>query len=166
MDESTAVKVKYLDASVIVKLFLDENGSKRFRDYFFNSTNYCTTFMTFYEAMNVLKRNLFKTNTGKYYTAVEELAILGWSGKIEVESVELNNINVFKEVRDLSISYNLDVADAIQIYAILNSKYSFFIRESASVLLTADKELELAATAKGIRVWNCINNERPDWLED
>ena len=171
MDDSkskcTIVKVKYLDASAIAKLFLDEDGSSRFRKYFFGSTNYCTTFMTFYEAMNVLKIRLFKmSNKDKYYKAIEELAIHGWGGKIEVESIELNEINVYKEVSKLSVAHDLDVADAIQIYAILKGKYRYFGRESASILITADKNLETAAKANGIRVWNCIKDERPEWLDN
>jgi predicted nucleic acid-binding protein len=162
-----AIKVKYLDASAIVKLFLDEDGSKAFREYFFSHTNYCTTRMTFYEAMSVLKSRLFKNSTkSKYYQAMEELAIHGWGGKIEIESIELNDMDVFKEVSKLSMAYDLDVADAIQIYSILKGKYRRLINESSSVLITADDKLEYAAKTNGIRVWNCRNNVRPDWLDN
>jgi predicted nucleic acid-binding protein len=163
----TAIKVKYLDASAMVKLFLNEDGSKVFSEYFFHHTNYCTTRMTFYEAMNVLKSRLFKNcNKNKYYQAVEELAIHGWGGKIEIESIELDNLEVFKEVSKLSMAYDLDVADAIQIYSILGGKYCRLINESSSVLITADDKLEVAAKTNGIRVWNCRNNARPDWLDN
>ena len=56
------IKVKYLDASALVKLYLDEEGSNYFRDYFYKNTNFCTVQMTFYEALNVLKARLIKIN--------------------------------------------------------------------------------------------------------
>lgn len=163
--KETFVKVKYLDASVIAKLFLDEEGSSKFRDYFYNDTNYCTTFMTYYETMSVLKSRLFRgSNKDVYYHAIEKLAIHGWGGKIELESIELNDINIFKNINSLSMRYNLDVADAIQIYAILNGKYRFLAHEGASVLITADSNLAGAARTNNIRVWNVIKEERPEWL--
>jgi uncharacterized protein with PIN domain len=58
--KSIAVKVKYLDTSAIVKLFLDEDGSNNIRAYYNSHTNFCCAEMTFYEAMNVLKSRLFK----------------------------------------------------------------------------------------------------------
>lgn len=50
-----------------------------------------------------------------------------------------------EKVSNLSVENDLDKADAIQIYAILKGKYSHFIQESASVLITADEQQELAA---------------------
>jgi len=166
--ESISIKVKYLDASAMVKLYLlDEPGSKDFRDYFNSHINYCTTRMTFYETMNVLKRRLFNKNTkDKYFQSVEDLAIHGWGGKIEIESIELDNLNIFKEVSKISMDYNLDMADSIQIYSILKGKYRYLIKESSSILITADDNLELAAKTNGIRVWNCRKNAKPAWLDN
>ncbi len=162
-----AIKVKYLDAAAMLKLYLDEDGSKEFREYFFSHTNYCTTRMTFYETMNVLKSRLFKNpNKDKYHQAVKNLVIHGWGGKIEIEAIELDNLDVFNEISNLSITYDLDVADAIQIYSILKGKYCRLVKESSSVLITADDKLERAAKTNGIRVWNCRNNTKPDWLDN
>ena len=127
MNESIAIKVKYLDTSAIVKLYLDEDGSTHFRKYFHSHTNFCTTIMTFYEAMNILKSRLHKKeNQEKYYEAVTDLAIHGWGGKIEIESIDLNRMDTFKQVSSLAMDNNLDIADAIQIHAILKGKYSHF----------------------------------------
>jgi len=166
MADSVGIKIKYLDTSSIVKLYLEEEGSSYFRDYFNNHTNFCTALMTFYEAMNVLKSKLFKKNEKKYYVAVTDLAIHGWGGKIEIEPIDLNSMEIFKEVSNLSIENNLDIADAIQIYAILKGKYSHFTRDSASVLITADEPQELAAIKNRIRVWNCRKGSKPDWLDN
>jgi len=166
MADSIGIKIKYLDTSSIVKLYLEEEGSSYFRDYFNNHTNICTSLMTFYEAMNVLKSKLFKKNEKKYYEAVTDLAIIGWGGKIEIEPIDLNSMEIFKEVSNLSVENNLDIADAIQIYAILKGKYSHFTRDSASVLITADEPQELAAIKNGIRVWNCRKGPKPEWLDN
>jgi hypothetical protein len=145
-------------------LYLEEEGSSRFRDYFNNHTNFCTALMTFYEAMNVLKSRLFKKENGKrYYEAVTGLTIHGWGGRIELEPIDLNSMEIFKEVSNLSVENNLDIADAIQIYAILKGKYSHFVQDSASVLITGDEPQELAAIKYGIRVWNCRKASKPEW---
>ena len=101
---------------------------------------------------------------------MEKVAIWGWGGlsgtaeKIEIEPIELNNLDIFKKVSKLSMDYDLDVADAIQIYSILEGKYRHLTKESSSVLITADDKLERAAKINGIRVWNCGKNAKPDWL--
>ena len=166
MGESIDIKIKYLDTSSIVKLYLEEEGSPYFRDYFNNHTNLCTALMTFYEAMNVLKSKLIKKNKKKYYEAVTDLAIHGWGGKIQLETIDLSSMEIFKEVSNLSVEHNLDIADAIQIYAILKGKYSHFTRDSASVLITADEPQERAAIKNGIRVWNCRKVPKPEWLNN
>lgn len=165
MSNSRSVKVKYLDTSAIVKLYLDEDGSSNFREYFHSHTNFCTAIMTFYESMNVLKSRLFNgQNAKKYHDAVEDLAIHGWGGKIEIEPVALDKIEIFKDVSKISIENNLDIADAVQIYAILKGKYSFLARDSSSILITADEGQELKATRLGIRVWNCRKESAPEWM--
>jgi predicted nucleic acid-binding protein len=155
MAYSIGIKVKYLDTSSIVKLYLD------------NHTNFCTALMTFYEAMNVLKSRLFKKeNVKRYHEAATCLAIHGWGGRIEIEPIDLNSMEIFKEVSDLSAKNNLDIADAIQIYAILKGKYSHFVQDSASILITGDEPQELTAIKYGIRVWNCRKASKPEWLDN
>ncbi len=171
MVDSIGIRIKYLDTSSIVKLYLEEEGSSYFRDYFNNHTNFCTALMTFYEAMNVLKSKLFKKDQKKYYEAVTDLAIHGWGihgcgGKIGIEPIDLNSMEIFKEVSNLSVENNLDIADAIQIYAILKGKYSHFTRDSASALITADEPQELAAIKNRIPVWNCRKGSKPEWLDN
>jgi hypothetical protein len=94
---------------------------------------------------------------------VTDLTIHGWGGRIELEPVDLNSMEIFKEVSNLSVENNLDIADAIQIYAILKGKYSHFVQDSASVLITGDEPQELVAIKYGIRVWNCRKASKPEW---
>ena len=167
MEDSIGIKIKYLDTSSIAKLYLEEDGSTRFRTYFGSSTNFCTALMTFYETMNVLKSRLFsRSDKDRYYEAVEDLAIQGWGGKIELELIDLSKREVFKDVSKLASHNSLDVADAVQIYAILKGKYGHWCQDSASVLITADEQQECTAVKYGIRVWNCRKTERPEWLDN
>jgi len=170
--KSIAVKVKCLDTSAIVKLFLDEDGSDNVRAYYNSHTNFCCAEMTFYEAMNVLKSRLFKgEKKDQYFENIKELRIMGWGwftgkGKLEIETIQLNNVDVFKEVFDCAMKYDIDIADAIQIYAILRGKYSVLAGDSMTVLITADEKLEKAAMENNIRVWNCRKGNKPDWLDN
>lgn len=163
---SIGVKVKYFDTSAIVKLFVNEVGSGHINDYYINNCNFCCTEMTFYEAFNVLKTKLFKKDSmEKYFKCVDDLAIMGWGGKLEIETITMHDYSVFKEVNAIAIKYKIDVADAIQIYAIVKGKYSFFAADSKTILITADKRLEKAGKDNNIRVWNC-EKDRPDWLDN
>jgi predicted nucleic acid-binding protein len=167
MEDSIGIKFKYLDTSSIAKLYLEEEGSSLFRSYFYNHTSFCTAHMTFYEAMNVLKSRLFKKDCkDKYYHAVTDLAMHGWGGKIELETVDLSKKEVFIGVSKLASENELDVADAVQLYAILKGKYSQCCDDSGPVLITGDKPQELTARKYGIRVWNCRTSEKPEWLDN
>lgn len=165
MENFNGIKIKYLDTSSIVKLYLEEDGSSRFRTYFGTHTNFCTVQMTFYETMNVLKSRLLKKNKNMYYEAVDGLAIQGWGGKIELEFIDLSKREIFKKVSKLASENDLDVADAVQIYAILTGKYAHWRQDSASVLITADDQQECIAEKYSIRVWNCRTTEKPKWLD-
>ena len=165
MTESTSVKVKYLDTSSIVKLYIEENASHIFRDFFNSEVSFSTTSMTFYESMNVLKTKLFKNGRKDiYHQAIEKLSIQGWGGKIEIETIDLTNRDIFLKVSKIAIDNNLDIADAIQIHAILEGKYARLTAESSSVLITADRKQENAAISNGIRVWNIERQAIPEWL--
>jgi predicted nucleic acid-binding protein len=165
------VKTTYLDTSAIVMLYLEEPGSKNLQDYFLQNTNFCCTAMTFYEALNVLKRKLFKKDKGKYFKCVEDLEIRAWGASnpvgrtiIEIEEMQMNYINIFRKVNDIAIKYHIDIGDAVQIFAIMEGRYKHLAGQSASVLITADDGLEKAALDNHIRVWNCKKQNKPGWL--
>jgi len=166
-----AVKVKFLDTSALIKLFLDEQGSDRLKDYYNNHVSFCCTEMTFYEAMNVLKSRLFKSNKkNQYFESIKKLKIMGWGvtkrGKLEIEKIHITEHSIFKEVYYIAMKYDIDLADAIQLYAISNGRYWRLTGESKTVLITADEGLERAAQDNNIRVWNCRKDNKPDWLDD
>jgi predicted nucleic acid-binding protein len=163
----TSISVKYLDTCAIVKLFVKEEGCDRFREYFYHSTNFCMTLMTFYESLNVIKRKLFSTKTLVEYSKVlEELTILGWGGRIELEDIKIYDIDVFKKIIIYSSKFGIDIGDSVQLYAILNGKYSYLVNDSSSVLITADENLSKGAKENKIRVWNILKEDKPEWLDN
>ena len=78
-----------------------------------------------------------------------------------IEEIELNNYKIFSKVSEMIRKYNIDYADAIQIYAILNGKYNYDRLES-SLLITSDKGMVKAAEYNNIRVWNCEESTKPE----
>lgn len=165
MNDIDSVKIKYLDTSSIVKLYLEENSSEKFREYFGANCNYCTTLMTFHESLNVLKARLFNGSSKEnYYKSIENLVIKGWGGKIEIENIDITDRKVYIEVVKIAVKYNIDIADAIQLYAIIYGKYKRFCGSSSSILITADSKQQTAAENLKIRVWNIENQLKPNWL--
>ena len=67
-----------------------------------------------------------------------------------IEEIELNNYKIFSKVSEMIRKYNIDYADAIQFYAILNGKYNYDRLES-SLLITSDKGMVKAAEYNNIK---------------
>jgi predicted nucleic acid-binding protein len=53
------IRIHYLDASAIVKLFIAEEGSDRLQKYFSEESNFYTTSLCFAEALGALKSSAF-----------------------------------------------------------------------------------------------------------
>jgi len=155
----------YLDASAFVKLALDEPGSHSIRDYFNNTPNACITLVSFIEALGVLKRHWSKRcNDPDYHRAVEHLVQWVYGGKPEMDNISLATPTAFNDVRNIAMKHNLDFADALQLFVILNGKYSPFIGGSKTCFITADKKLAAAARSYGIKTWHCSDNGNPQWV--
>ena len=175
---SGGIKVKYLDASALVKLVIDEDNCQPLREFFNSNTNFFTTWLCLAEALGVLKSKWVgnqskdiatKIKTDKYFESTRHL-IIDWRRCIESHDLELVDPSVPLKVERIAKNYNLDYSDALQLVTIKSGKYSGIayesgpnVYESALVLITADKNLASAATAEGIRVWNCTAGPAPEW---
>ncbi len=165
MSVDHSVKVRYLDASALVKLVVEEGDSQPVRDFFNANPSFCTTSLCLAEAFGVLKgkwaRN--KIETDEYFAATRRLIIDAWGKRIEIDDVGIVNPPVHAEVEQMARKHGLDLSDALQLVTILRGRYSVLARNSATVLITADGKLATAASSEGIRVWNCILSPPPIW---
>ena len=178
MRTSGGLKIKYLDASALVKLYVDENGSQDLRNFFYSDTNFHTTWLCLAEALGCLKSKWIgpqsknvatKIDTETYFEATLKL-VINWRMRIEMDGLELVVPSVPIRVEDMARKYKLDYSDALQLISIKTGKYSKLayesspgVYESALVFITGDKPLESAANSEGIRVWNCTAGPAPEW---
>lgn len=169
------VKVRYLDASVLIKLVVDENDSAIIRGFFRNNVNFCTTSLCLAEALGRIKGIWKKGTDNRPKLTMEEYLVstrnlLGYThtlsiphGKIEIDENILSDAATHLKVEQIASNNQLDLSDALQLYTIKHGKYSHMGPESASILITADVPLAIAARAMDIRVWNCSKEPAPDW---
>lgn len=169
------VKVRYIDASALIKLVVDENDSANFRKFFLSNVNFCTTSLCLSEALGRIK-GMWKKGKGdcKKLTIDQYLVstrnLLGYThtiskphGKIEIDENILSDAATHLKVEEIARQNKLDLSDALQLYTIKHGKYSHLGPESASILITADAPLATAARTMGIRAWNCSIESVPEW---
>ncbi len=170
MSQSQSVKVKYLDASALIKLVVNEHDSSLIREYFSNNTNFCTTSFCLTEALGRIKGLWTKGKKGgvkltidQYFNATRTLIIDTWGEHIKIDELELYNPSIHTDVENMARKYKIDLSDALQLITIKKGRYSVLASDSKSILITADGPLANAAETEGIRVWNCIKEPVPTW---
>lgn len=159
------VKTRYLDASALVKLVINEVDHAPVRLFFQSNVNFCATSLCLAEALGVVKAKWTygRISEEEYFGATRELVINAWGGKIEINNVDLFSPEGLAPVEALGRKHTLDLSDALQLHTILRGTYSVLGPHSASVLVTADARLAKAAKEEGIRAWNCIAEPPPSW---
>ena len=175
MPKSRMRKVRYIDASALIKLVIDEDDCAIIREFFLNNVNFCTTSLCMSEALSRIKGLWKKGKAGQAKLTMEQYLVstrnlLGNThtlrkahGKIEIDENILSDSSTHLKVEEIARSNKLDLSDALQLYTIKNGKYSHLGPESASILITADKKLATAAGDIGIRAWNCSKKSAPEW---
>jgi len=158
-------KARYLDASALVKLVVDEGDHEPVRTFFSSNTNFFATSLCLAEALGVIKAKWShgRITEDQYFSGTRQLVINAWGKKIEVEDIGLFSPRGLAAVEALAIKYKLDLSDALQLETILRGKHSHMGPNSAPVLVTADTKLAKAACTEGIRAWNCIAEPLPIW---
>jgi predicted nucleic acid-binding protein len=166
--EAGDVRINYLDASVIVKLFVEELGSDRVRKFVEAEASVAlTTGVCFAEALGVLSR-VFKKgriDEAKYLKAQNDLLSRLRGKAIEICDVDVAGLEVVTEVENLISHYNksknrrLDLSDAFQLVTIRRVLKG--VNRSAFLLITADRYLAQVAKDEDIIVWDVLKDERP-----
>lgn len=158
-------KARYLDASAIVRLYAE--GDEQLQEFFnSNPKPFYTTPLCFAEALSVIKRKWDKKqiDTDKYYSITRKLVIDCWLREhIDLEDIGFDDPIMLYRVQKMAKKYNLDLSDALQLITLKQGQFSSSGPNSASVLITADKDLASAAQSEGIRVWNCTTYPAPEW---
>ncbi len=156
------VKIHYLDASSLVKLFVDEEGAHPVREYFNRESGFRVTSLCFAETLGVLKSKFFyqKTITEEnYLCACDELMTSASAETLLIVEVPISD--TFSEVENLVRKYTIDVSDAFQIVTIKRDYFSQF-SETQPILITADEALANATRREGLRVWDCLREPPPE----
>jgi predicted nucleic acid-binding protein len=155
----------YLDASALVRLVVEEPGANDVRQYFTSNSGACTTLVSFVEALGVLKRKWQGNwHDSNYHKAVEDILILVYGGKLDIDDTSLSNPAIFKEVAKFSKSHNLDFADALQLFAMKKGKYSPFTAGSRTRFVSADGDLVRSARSNKVLTWECSKDGPPHWV--
>ena len=161
-------RMHYLDASVLVKLLVKEEGSDVVEEYMSReyTSAFKTTSLCFGEALGVLKLKYVSKkrhdhiDQETYLTAVDELRAYLENGRIELVDVGISDSGVFAKVEETARRHALDISDAYQIVSIQEDYFSKF-SDAKPILITADNELAKAALKENLRVWDCIREKAP-----
>jgi predicted nucleic acid-binding protein len=162
MDDLEYGTIYFVDASALIKLFLEEKGSGELRQFVAQCGVIYTTALCFGEALGVLKRKRFvekSLSQDQYIRVSNNLRAHVTSNVIKfVKGGDLNNLHIFFEAADLSDLHEIDLSDALQIVLVRRSKVV------GATLISADKRLVEAARKSGVLAWNCETEPAPALL--
>jgi len=157
-------RASLFDASALVKVFSQEPGTEIVRPYFDSESTKYTTPFCFYEALNVLKGKwLYKNQLTKdeYLSAAYRLSIWFGASSRKVKDIEFTEPMTFAKAKNLVESTSLDLSDCFQILSIKDGYFSPLCNDSATILVTADKNLSIAARDESLRVWYLMEEPAP-----
>ncbi|GAB2896106.1 hypothetical protein GCM10027046_26870 [Uliginosibacterium flavum] len=154
------IRTHYLDASAIVKYFVDEDGSQVLREYVNKHPVFSTTSVCFAETLGAFKIKYLRKELSQenYFAACEELMGHIRERSLQIDDIGISKRDVFNEVEDLAKKYDLDVSDSFQLVTLRRGAFSRYTGDSKPILITADKKLARAANAEGFRVWDCLRD--------
>lgn len=159
----TVIRTHYLDASAIIKLLIDEDGSAAVHSYLDSHATRVTTPLCFAETLGVLKAKQVHGHISReqYLAACEELMAHIRGQTITIEDVGFTERAMFDEVEILCQKHALDLSDACQLLTLRSGQLSSLEGDSRPILVTADKKLAAAARNEGLRAWDCMHEAAP-----
>lgn len=124
---STAVRANFFDASALVKLHVQEEGSHIIRPYFNGQPTKYTTPFCHYEALNVLKvKWLYRREIAKEQYLDAALRLTAWFGSMSrgIKGIDFTEPKTFQDARRLVDKTSLDLSDAFQILSVKTGYFS------------------------------------------
>jgi predicted nucleic acid-binding protein len=161
---NTAARANCFDASALLKLYVQEDGSDKLRKYWNREPTKFTTSLCFYEALTLLKvchfyRKVLDVDAYKRST----LDLCAWYGAVSESIPELNFLSpeVFFAAQRTAEEHKIDLSDAFQIHTLKEGFFSHLSADSKTILVSADRDLVKAARAEGLRVWSILDESAP-----
>jgi len=161
-------KTHYLDASALVKLVADdpdeEPGREALRKYYSENrdsvyaTSYCVTETLSAFKIKFLKHRITEDQYIKYVLEFRRLYI---GVNLRVEDVPILSQVVTTEAERLIKKHKIDFLDCFQIITMMRGRFAMLGPNSQSILITADRDLAMAARAEGAKVWECTTEAAP-----
>ena len=161
---SDAVRANCFDASALLKLYVQEDGSDILRAYWNREPTKFTTSLCFYEALTLLKVcHFYRGRIGSAEYKKATLDLCAWYGAVSKKIPEPNFLSpeVFSAAQRTAETHGLDLSDAFQIHSVKEGFFSKMSEDSKTILVTADRGLAKAARAEGLRVWNIMEEPAP-----
>ena len=159
-----SARADFFDASALAKVYADEPYSAIVRQYFNSRSTKYTTPFCFYEAMNVLKGKWkYREQLTKSQYLEAAFRLTAWYGASSSRIKDLNFTEpiTFANAKAIAERTGLDLSDAFQILSVKTGYFSVLVNESSTVLVTADKELALAASSEGLQTWSVTEEPPP-----
>ncbi|MFC1694470.1 type II toxin-antitoxin system VapC family toxin [Candidatus Latescibacterota bacterium] len=160
----TAVRANCLDASALVKLYVNEPGSDKLRTYMKSNPTYYTTLFCFFETLSVLKvKWLYKKEITEVEYKKATFSLTAWFSSVSqnIEDLDFTSQTIFTEVQKIVTRYTLDLSDAFQILSVKEGFFSNMVDESKTIFITADDKLAKVARQENIKVWNLLCEQAP-----
>ncbi len=145
----------FFDASALVKLVLEEKGSRAVRDFCSGTEVIRTTWLSLAEAYGVLKRSWQKEKWSpeRYYRKIYALQRYAQK-RIKLDgSIDLSDPHL-REVKRIHGQYAIDFSDSLHIVLLCSGFYAHLAGESRPVLVASDRKLLRAAKSEGIITWD------------
>lgn len=155
------IETIFLDASAIVKYYLNEHGSDEVRKIFNSHNVRYTTSFCLAEALGVFKCKHIKgkniKDTDAYLDSTLDLIEYIKGGTITIEEQNLFDRNIYDKIEKLVEKYKIDISDLFQLVSI---QESFLSKHGIScTLITSDRNLFEAAKDEKIAATFIPNNK-------
>jgi predicted nucleic acid-binding protein len=162
---SSATRAICLDASALVKVYIEEDGSALLRDFLATEPTRYTTPLCLYEALSVFKvKYVYRKEITRDQYDDATLSLVAWFQGMSdwMKDLDFMKVSVFRDVQEIARKHNLDLSDAFQILSVKEGYFSRMSGESRTILVTADEALARAANDEGIKAWYCMGgSSRP-----
>lgn len=164
MQQENYIKTCFIDTSALIKLYLEEKGSKELRD-FLGSSRIIKYTMTYCigEFFGIIKAKLKRREicNDKYLKISYELMGDLRTNKYQLEQLDITKFDIFIKVESFCEKYkNFDIVDSLQLIT-LKEGFLSKLGESKPLFITADSKLAEAAKKEGLKVWQCDKEEYP-----